>query len=382
VHILYLSHCVPNPPDKGEKIRSHYELIRLAELHRIHLVCFARTPEDLKAADQLRARCASVYAEPLSGSAALLRAGVRFGFGACLNEAFYRSTAMRRYIAGLQRTQTFDAAVAFTTVMAPYVPAGVPYLLDMVDLDSEKWFGYAEQRRPSFLYRLEGERYRRFEIRLAEKARQTIFTTRAEELLFRAVAPAAISTAYMENGVDFDYFDPAAVAVPPDLANRRILVFLGSMDYFPNIDAVCAFASSILPALRKSDPALELFIVGRNPAKAVQALASQPGVTVTGGVADTRPFLQASLAVIAPLRIARGIQNKVLEALAMDKTVLASASVAKTFGAELPVGIRPCDTAEDYAAWLASPVIPPDIRAAARARFSWRSNIDLLLRQL
>jgi len=379
--ILFLSHCVPNPPDKGEKIRANQEVLRLCRSHRVHLVCFARGPADLAAARAMERHCASVFASPLSSRLALARAAARFALGGSLSAAFYGSDALRRRVADLRASVDLRAAVAYSGVMAPYAPADIPLILDMVDVDSEKWLQYSRERVPGFAYALEGRRLRRIEAAAAARARRAILATEAEAALLRSFAPAA-SVAAMENGVDFDFFDPSAAPPIPALEGRRALVFVGVMDYYPNAAGAVRFAERVFPQLRAADPALEFWIVGRNPSKAVARLASSPGIVVTGGVPDVRPYLRSAVAAVAPLEIARGIQNKVLEALAMGKPVLASPAVCKTFGPHLPEGVTPAASAADYASALAS--LPAGasraaaIRESARARFSWESNLAIL----
>ncbi len=372
--VLYLSHCVPNPPDKGEKIRSHFQVKALARRHNVHVACFARSPEEMDDARKLLDICASVYVAPLFPFALhVARAGVRFAIGSCLNTAFYSSDSMKGDIASLMASHPIRAAMAYTAVMAPYVPEGLPFVLDMTDVDSEKWFQYARERRPGFLFAMEGRRMRKVEVRQAQRARLTLLTTCAEEKLFRSFA-GDVRTASMENGVDFEYFDPAQVEIWPELKDRKYLLFVGSMDYFPNEQAVIRFVDGVFPALRAKDPNLEFLIVGRKPSPRVLALAREPGVDVVGSVSDVRPYYLQAQAVVTPLIIARGIQNKVLEALAMDKPVLASEAVCRTFGDALPAGVKRCDSVEDYAALPAA----TQIRKGARGRFTWKTNLSVL----
>ncbi len=180
----------------------------------------------------------------------------------------------------------------------------------------------------------------------------------------------------MENGVDADYFDPSRCPADPRLAARRYLLFCGQLDYFPNAQGIAEFARRVFPALRRRDPELELIIVGRNPSPRVLALASLDGVEVAGTVDDVRPYYRHALATVAPLKIARGIQNKVLESLAMDRPVLASPEVCRTLGAELPRGVVCCRSADDFA------LLPQTagIRREAMKRFSWSDNLRVLER--
>lgn len=374
MELLYLSHCVPNPPDKGEKIRSHFELNELARRHKVHLACFARSPEEMEDAKKLLDRCASVYTAPLFPFALhVARAGLRFAGGACLNTAFYESQAMRADIAELMKQRQIRAAVSYTAVMAPYVPKGLPFVLDLTDVDSEKWYQYAAERKPGFLFGMEAARVRRLEKEQAARAHLTLLTTQAEETLFRSFAPGS-PTAALENGVDFAYFDPAEVKDDRGLSGRRYLVFVGSMDYYPNQQAAIEFVERVFPALRAQDAGLEFLVVGRKPSPRVLALAREPGVDVVGSVDDVRPYYRWAKAVAAPLSIARGIQNKVLEALAMDKPVLASEAVCRTFGERLPAGVKRCLSPADYG------TLPEaaEIRRSARKRFSWKSNLEVL----
>ena len=379
IDILFASHCVPNPPNKGEKIRAFHSVNALCKDFRVHLACLARNAEEVSAAQELSDRCASVYAQPIS-AVALPAAAVRFALGGCLNFAYFHSRPMLQYLDDLARRVPLQAGVAFSAVMAPYVPSHVPCILDMQDVDSEKWYEYAKSRRPALPYRMEAKRLRQEEIRWARSAVRTIFTTRNEEKLFQSFAPD-VSTTYMENGVDFEYFDPARTPAVEDLARRQYVVFTGTMDYWPNIDAAQWFATRVLPELRRKCPQMEFYIVGRNPDKPVLALAGRPGVHVTGTVADIRSYLKHAQAVVTPLRIARGIQNKVLEALAMGRPVLVSTEVARTFGADVPSGMIACDLEQAYVhhlsagKWIAD---SPEVRQALLRRFSWSTNLQVL----
>ena len=173
--------------------------------------------------------------------------------------------------------------------MAPYAPPDIPLLLDMVDVDSEKWFQYAGTRFPGFVYRAEGGRLRGVEKAFAGRACRTLLATQSEERLLRGFAGGA-ATAFMENGVDFAYFDPENSRSIAALEGRRALVFAGAMDYYPNAEAAIGFAARVFPQLRADDPDLEFWIVGRNPGKAIRRLASAPGITVSGSVPDIRPY--------------------------------------------------------------------------------------------
>lgn len=382
--ILFLSHCVPNPPDKGEKIRAWHELNALTKRHRVHLACFAKGPGELVKAYELRDRCASVYAETVAGPAALAGAAIRFALGGSVNTAFYHSSTMRRHVDSL-KCLPLSATLAYSSAVVQFAPANVPLWFDMVDVDSEKWREYGETRWPRSLYSLEARRFRKLEAEYADRAECTFVTTPREQRILQQIAPKA-RVKYMLNGVDFEFFNPEAALPELDLRNRKYVVFVGQMDYFPNVDACRWFVTSVFGEMRAKWPGLEFLIVGRNPSRAVRELAKSPGVVITGGVADVRPYLAWAQAMIAPLRIARGVQNKVLEALSMGKRVLASAAVGSTFGADLPEGVIVCECAAEYnlrmaEIWQASGW-DLRIRQSAASRFSWSKNLGPFLQEL
>jgi sugar transferase (PEP-CTERM/EpsH1 system associated) len=376
--ILYLSHCLPTIPDKGERIRAYHEVLYLSRRYRVHVAAFVRDVHAIDAVDTVRPLCGSFYFEKLRRFT-LPYKGLRFLFGRSLINSFYRSESLRKYVEELSREVRFSATIAFTAAMAPYAPAGVPLLVDMVDVDSEKWAEYAHRRSPRWFYGLEADRLRRHERAVSDQAESVILTTEQESARLRAIAPDCRVRA-IGNGVDFEYFDPEKCPRLPDLAGRRYIVMVGAMNYFPNSDAAVWFAQEVFPRLRAQLPDVEFLIVGHKPPRSVRRLAAIPGVSVTGRVLDIRPYVGQALAAVTPLRIARGVQNKVLEALAMGKTVLASPQVARTFGAQRPPGLQVCETPDEYCRGVLAAVHhglghDPSIRAAARERFSWERNL-------
>jgi sugar transferase (PEP-CTERM/EpsH1 system associated) len=217
--------------------------------------------------------------------------------------------------------------------MAPYAPAPtVPRILDMLDIDSEKWAEYAHGARwpARLVWAREGRTLLAYERRAAMAYDRTLFVTEAECTRFAELAPESRDRVMpLENGVDLDFFALSAADCPnpyPDQAGEEgpWLAMVGNMDYWPNADAADWFARQVLPVLRRRTPPPRLAIVGANPDRHVQRLASLSGVMVTGRVADVRPFLAHAAVVVAPLRIARGVQNKVLEGMAMARPVVAS----------------------------------------------------------
>ena len=386
MEILYVAHCVPWPPDKGERIRAFHSVSHLAEHHRVHLACIAKSPAEAAAPSALRERLASVRIEVLDVRPAILRGFLGAARGGSFTTAFHAIPALRAHVRSVIATRPIKAVVLLSSATACFAPTTIPFLADWGDVDSEKRLQYARMRFPGLPHRIEGHRLRQAERHYAQLSRRTFLTTPNELHLFETIAPAA-PLACSGNGVDVDFFDPrAAPHVPAELAARNYIVFVGMLNYFPNADGVRQFAETVFPALRRQDPALELLLVGRHPTREVVNLGRQDGITVTGAVDDVRPYLAAARAVIAPLRLARGVQNKVLEALAMGKRVLASEEVCRTFMPELPAGVIRCTSADDYlraaAALPATPDVDGSIVAAARRRFSWSGNLAPILAEL
>jgi len=218
------------------------------------------------------------------------------------------------------------------------MPAGLARrVLDMVDVDSDKWAQYAPTLRwpLSWVYAREGRKLAEWEARVAQDFDATLLVSNDEAALLQQRAPQAKSRiGAFENGVDADYFSPARDYPNPYAPGVRGVVFTGAMDYWPNIDAVAWFADRIFPAVREAVPSAQFAIVGSRPTEAVVSLARQPGVIVTGSVPDVRPWVAHAACAVAPLRIARGVQNKVLEAMAMARPVVASAQAAEGIRAE------------------------------------------------
>lgn len=299
----------------------------------------------------------------------MARAAAGFAAGSSISTGWYGSSNMRRHISEVGR-RPLVATFVYTAAMARHAPQGVPFVLDMADVDSEKWFDYARTRAAAPVYALEARRFRALEIAAARRAACVLLTTAPEARLLESFAPGCRAEV-VGNGVDYAYFDPEA-PFTRELIRGRYLLFAGSMDYYPNAEAAAWFAREIFPELRRRDPDLRFAVVGRNPARTVRRLAELPGVLVTGTVPDMRPYLDGALAVVAPMRIARGVQNKVLEALAMSRAVFASEPVCATFGSDLPAGVARCGNKGEWIRALSSPP-PPDagIRDAARRRFCW-----------
>ena len=393
-NILYLVHRLPYPPNKGDKVRSFHLLKHLAKRHRVFLGTFIDDPDDEAHVARLQEWCAGLHVARLKPWRARLTGLSSLLNGEPLTLGFYRDEGLSAWARSVAQTQNIDATVVFSSAMAQHAPQGMsgPLLVDFVDLDSAKWSVYADKHRwpMSWIYRREGKHLLAFESALARRATRSFFVTDLEAALFRAAAPeVAARVDYFGNGVDAVYFSPQPERPSPFQEGEMPLVFTGAMDYWPNVDAALWFAQEILPALRKRWPLLRLHIVGRNATREVQALASN-AVNVTGTVADVRPYLQHARIVVAPLRLARGVQNKVLEAMAMARPVVAAQPCVWALDGGPGDGLRAADNAAEYVreinSLLASPDEAEQLGLAARrcvlGRFSWEAHLSRLDRHL
>ena len=323
--ILFLAHRIPYPPDKGDKIRSWNVLQHLASRHRVHLGVFVDDPDDVGGIARLEEICASVFWRPLSPRLARLRSLTSLVRGASLTQGYFGDARFRAGVDRIIARHKPSLFYVFSSAMAPYIAHhhGARVIIDMVDVDSEKWRQYAETSSglTRLVYAREGRLLLALERQAAAAADAVLFVSRAEAELFRRLAPEAASrTGYVDNGVDIEHFSPS-LTFPDPFGERPAIVFTGAMDYRPNVEAMTWFVGQVLPRLRTHPTAPCLWIVGSKPSRAVRALAG-PDVRVTGWVPDVRPYLSHARVVVAPLQIARGIQNKVLEAMAMGAAVV------------------------------------------------------------
>jgi len=331
--LLYLVHRLPYPPNKGDKIRTYHLLRYLSRHYRVYLGTFADMQGDGAYANALREYCAEIKVIPLSPLLARARCTTGLLRGEPLTLSYYRSAALQRWVDRVIEEHRIGKALTFSSMMTMYLdrPNGPELVADFCDVDSQKWAQYAEGRAwpASFIYGREARTLLAFERRMAARALACTFVTPAEVELFARLAPECASRLHaIGNGVDTDFFSPLANRPSPYGDDEIPVVFTGAMDYWPNIDAVTWFANEVMPRIAESQPQARFYIVGMNPAATVSALAG-PHVVVTGKVPDVRPYLQHARVAVAPLRVARGVQNKVFEAMAMGRPVVVSSAVAQ-----------------------------------------------------
>lgn len=391
--VLFLCHRLPWPPSKGDKIRSYHVLRRLAEHYRVYLGTFVDDPADWQFRAPVEALCAESCIRPLRPWSVRWRALTSLLRGEPLTVGAYRDPLMRRWVEGLLAERKVDLVLCYSSGMAPFV-IGHPQLrrvMDFVDVDSDKWSQYAQAHRglKRMVYRREARRLAQFERTVAAQFDASVLVSEAEAGFFRRQVPVAAGKVHgIPNGVDGGYWDPRRTCANPYPPTERAVVFVGAMDYRANVHAAQWFAREVWPRVLARCPEARFYIVGSNPTAAVHALGQLAGIVVTGRVEDVRPWLAHAHAVAAPLRIARGIQNKVLEALAMEKVLLATPEAWE--GIEDFAGRQGCisDSPEVMAVealhWLGSPQVArvPAARAMVLSRFDWARNLDTYERVL
>jgi sugar transferase (PEP-CTERM/EpsH1 system associated) len=386
VRILYLCHRIPYPPDKGDKIRAFHQLQALAARHEIDLFTLADDPADLTQQAPLRNVCASVTARSLHPRLSRLRSLPYLLTQAPLTIPYFRSAELRREVRRALTRRSYDRIFVYCSAMAQYVEnaGGIPTVTDLVDVDSDKWAQYAAFTRFPFsaVYRREGEALRRYERGVCGRSACVVVTSEREARLAREISPGTRVHA-IPNGVDTDYFRP-----PDFRPDEPVVGFTGDMSYFPNQEAVTHFARRVFPLIRGSLPAARFVIVGRNPSTGVRKLGDLEGVEVTGFVPDVRPHLARMRVSVAPLSIATGIQNKILEAMAYEVPVVATSRTAQGLEPETAAAVEIADDPESMAAKVLELLRDPQLarekgregRRRVAAEYNWQRSLDRLVR--
>ena len=382
--LLFLAHRIPFPPNRGDKIRSWHLLKRLGREARVHLACFADDAADAAHLPALREAMgdrlgeAHVEVRRASRAGAALKA---LATGEPVSLAAFDSKALRGFVEKILAWQRIVRFFAFTGQIAQFEPAGPHCVMDFGDVDSAKFEAYGKSGPAAlrWLMRREGRLLSAFEAETAARADASLFVSEAEAALFKArTGHAGIA---VSNGIDLDCFDPAADFARLSAETRGagpLILFTGQMDYRPNVEAVTGFARDVMPRL----PGVRFCVAGRNPTADVLALRRH-GVIVTGEVADIRSWLAAADLVVAPLAIARGIQNKVLEAMAMARPVVASPAAFEGIDALPGRDLIVADGAEAQAAairrLLGDPAAAADLAASGRRRMESHYRWDARL---
>jgi polysaccharide biosynthesis protein PslH len=394
--LLFLTQHLPYPPIKGEKIRPLQILKYLAQRYDVHLGCLSDDSLDAQYIDTIRSMCRDTHVAPINRKVAKLRCLRGFMTGEPLSLSFFRDRGLTRWVRDVVETVRPSVIFVNSGNMAPYVldlPKRETRICDLADVDSEKWRAYADSTSGPMrlVYRREWRKIGALERRIADKFDVASFVSEAEASLFARLIPdCAAQIRGVSSGVDHRYFDPASAHDPVFDTELPTYVFTGTMDYPPNVDAVAWFATEILPMIRRTVSTAQFYIVGSRPCATVKRLAQFEGVFVTGQVRDVRPYVAHATAAVAPMRIARGIQNKVLEAMSMGKPVVVTSGALEGIEGVPGEDVILADSVEEIAAAccrLATSADGVAIGAAARTRivrdYEWSARLrqfDDLLR--
>ncbi len=392
--LLFIAHRIPYPPDKGDKIRSYHMLWHLAERYRVTVACMIDDPADERHVATLKEMVHQVFYQVRPPSAMKVWALEALLTGRpCTLPCFY-SHPLQRDIDAFLDGHPVQAVLCFCSSAADYVFRSRHWptlrqtvlLADLVDVDSEKWREYAATRRGlmAWLYRREARLLLPFEQRIVAEFHRT-FLTSEEEKAVLARYGSVVKVEALANGVDLDYFSPEKVASSAPLPPAR-LIFSGAMDYWPNVEGAVWFAREVFPTVRQVFPEAVFCIAGRNPTEAVLDLKKLPGVEVTGTVPDMRVHLTGATLCVVPLMIARGIQNKVLEGMAMAKPVVATSGAATGIkahvGEDLIVADGAAAMAEAVIKLLGDPerqrILGRNARAYVERAHSWAAHLQRL----
>lgn len=333
--ILFLAHRIPYPPNKGDKIRSFHILKYLSRRHDIYLACLADDRNDLRYRKDLLKYCKKVEVALINKFWVNFKMLLYLFIGQPLSLAYFASRYLQGVINKWLNSVDFDMIYVFSSSVAQYVinVKKTYKVMDFVDVDSDKWLQNAQYSRfpISLIYRIEGIRMKRYEKFIAENFHRYIFVTERDRRLFQSFA-SDINASVIPNGVNLEYFsnNPGSSI---NLNNSNI-IFTGAMDYFANVDGVLYFYRDIYPLIKREIPNIKFYIVGRNPSNEIKSLQQDKSIIVTGSVEDIRPYLQKSMVYVVPLRISRGVQNKVLEAMSMCIPVVTTSRVLEGIGAE------------------------------------------------
>ena len=375
MRVLYLTHSCPFPPNKGDRIRNFHILKHLAEKHQVSLIYPSFSSKDEGCLDTLRKFCVSVKTVHMSPILANLRCAFGLFGSKPLTNAYFYSPHLQEMV----DQERYDLAIADCSSMAQYVMnVKIPKMIDFVDVDSDKWNMYAQKSKfpKSLIYKREYARLREFEACLVKEFDVSIVISDQE----RDFLPDTERLFVVRNGIDLEFFEPRR-----ETNNEPTLIFTGAMNYFPNIDGVLFFNEEVFPRIQRAVPAVKFIVGGMEPSPAIQQLASDHTI-VTGFVPDMRAYLREASVSVVPLRIAKGIQNKVLEAMAMRVPVVATTLANQGINAKDGKEVMIADNPEDFAQAVIELLINEKMRIsmADNARqfveehFSWEQNLAAL----
>ncbi len=394
--LLFLSHRIPYPPNKGDKIRSFHILKHLSKTYKVFLGTFVDDKDDWQYLGELEQYVEEHCCRPLNPLWAQLKGVTAFVRQQPISNPYYFDQKLQKWVDQIVKREQPKKLFLYSSSMAQYV-TDVRYqnhsrIIDFVDVDSDKWRQYAENKTGimKWVYQREHKYLFKLERTIAEQFDASIFVSDQEAALFKQMAPE--SQAKIEgvsNGVDLDYFSDTAQLVNPYPKEKPVVVFTGAMDYWANVDAVQWFCDKVLPLIKEKNPSAQFYIVGINPNPQVINLGKIEGVTVTGKVDDIRPYIHFAATAVAPLQIARGIQNKVLEAMANSTPVVATSAAMEGIAIPADLNLLIQDNPSQFANTVVSLLDPQKAaeigercRAVVEQNFSWGACLQRLDRIL
>jgi sugar transferase (PEP-CTERM/EpsH1 system associated) len=394
MRILFLTHRIPYPPNKGDKIRSYNTLQYLAKHHEVYLGSLIDEQSDLQYVAQLESQVKEFVFDTIQPQIKKICCLRSFLKTESISVCYFYSSRLQKKIDALFERIDFDVLFCFSSPMAEYYFRSTHKnrrvkplirIMDLIDVDSYKWTQYAEQSSglKRLIYCHEARYLSQYEHRIAETFDHLLVVSEQEKNIFlRGLAATNLSV--VTNGVDLDFFNPHHPQ--RQQTQKPTLVFTGVMDYWPNIEGVQWFVERIFPRIRAAVPATALYIVGSRPTTEIKRLEHIEGIVVTGFVEDVRDYLAAADVCVVPLRIARGIQNKILEAMAMGKPVVTTSQAFEGINAVSGEEIISADDEEMFAAAVIdllqdrqkAEIMGAKARQCMETHYSWDRNLSVL----
>ncbi|REL25197.1 TIGR03087 family PEP-CTERM/XrtA system glycosyltransferase [Thalassotalea euphylliae] len=391
--LLFLCHRIPFPPNKGDKIRSFNILQMLNKHYDVYLGCFIDDPYDEQYVETLKQYCHQLFYRKQNKLLAKIKGLSAFVTGKPITLPYYYDSAMAVWCENAIKQYNIEKVFIYSSSMAQFCEAPVfercQRVIDFVDVDSDKWRQYADSKSglAKFVFQREFKTLASYEDRICQQFDASLFVSPDEAQLFqdRQATNDRPKVKGILNGVDISFFNPSATLEHDNkLPAERFISFTGAMDYWANVDAVLWFVEHCWPIVKAAEPSLSFVIAGGNPTSEIKALGKQQDIIVTGRVADIRPFMAKAECIVAPLRIARGIQNKVLEAMSLDKPVVCTSMAMEGINAPSHTFCQVHDDPQDFAQAVISLVSPAqkaaaqvkiDNRAWIEAHFTWQATL-------
>ena len=406
MNILYIAHRIPYPPNKGDKIRSFHQIRYLSARHRILVCALVDDPNDFRHERKLSRYCAQLHLVPVRRFWKKIFSLRGLISGRSMSALYFYEPALQEHVDRILEKESIDAVFCFSGTSAEYlfqsnVPGVVPgqcpeekvktdrrprVIMDFCDVDSVKWQEYADRCNfpLSWIYRQEARLLGALERHVCASFDHLVVISESEKNILCAHNPQANHAHVIPNGVDLDFFHATIRSGQPD---ELTLLFTGAMDYYANVEGVLWFAGQVWPHLRNRYRNLRFIVAGRHPDARIRALADKDaGIMVTGEVEDIRIWYAKADCCVVPLRVARGVQNKLLEAMAMARPVVSTSAALRGIEARPGRDLLVADAAEDFVQAVDSVLRSPDLRQqlarsgrqAMERHYDWSANLDRL----